>query len=80
MKRVLHPRKPLGVKVLYQAAELARGIGLSHEALMHLLTARDIYIYRIGRNVFIPLSEIREKLQPIWDSMVATERRDRDVD
>jgi hypothetical protein len=67
--------KPLPLKVLYTAAELSASIGVSRHMVDVLLRRQGIVVYRIGRVTLIPLSEIRDKLEPVWDAICAAEDR-----
>ena len=39
-----------------------------------------VFVYQIGRSLFVPLSEIQEKLQPLWASLLTDERNRQKVD
>jgi len=73
-------KRPLGLKPLYSTVELARALGISQHRVERLVKAHDVFVYRIGASVFVPLSEIEEKLQPLWDSIVTDERNRKKVD
>ncbi len=69
--------KPLPLKVLYTANELARSIGISKHMMFELVRMRGIFFYRLERATLIPLSEIRDKLEPVWEAICAAERNRR---
>ena len=69
------PKKPLELKPLYTAVELAQSIGISRRRFMRLLVRQEVYFYRVGWDVFVPLSEIRDKLQPLWRSLLASNEK-----
>jgi hypothetical protein len=74
------PRKPLGLKPLYTTTELARSIGISQYRVERLLKMHRVFVYQIGRSLFVPLSEIQEKLQPLWASLLTDERNRQKAD
>jgi hypothetical protein len=69
-----------GFKVLYSAAELGGILGISQYRVVQLVEAHDVLTYRIGRNLFIPLSEVETKLQAAWESILSYERNRKEVD
>jgi hypothetical protein len=75
MKPLRGPREPLELKPLYTALELARSLGVSRYRLVRLLEVRDVFVYRVGRDILVPLSEIRDKLQPLWDSLLENDEK-----
>ena len=80
MSPVVKPRKSLGLKPLYTTAELARSIGISQYRVERLLRMHRVFVYQIGRSLFVPLSEIQEKLQPLWASLLTDDRNRKKVD
>jgi hypothetical protein len=76
---IVRPREPLELKAVYTALELARSLGISRYRLTRLLKVQDVFVYRIGRTVFVPVSEVRDKLQPLWESILeCDEKRHKD--
>jgi hypothetical protein len=69
--------KPLPMKVLYTATELSASLGISRHMLFELVRVRGMVTYRLERNTLIPLSEIKDKLEPVWDAILLTEQNRR---
>jgi hypothetical protein len=65
--------RPLPLKVLYPATELAESIGISRHVLFELLRMQGVVVYRLGRVTLVPLSEIKDKLEPVWDAICLAE-------
>ncbi len=66
--------KALPLRAMYTAAALAKSIGISRPRMLRLLRMQGVFTYTIGRSTFVPLTEIQEKLEPVWSSIRATER------
>ncbi len=58
--------EPLRLKALYTVREIGKVTGLSRDRVMGLVYATGIEVHAWGRSVYIPLSEIRRKLEPLW--------------
>jgi hypothetical protein len=69
--------KPLPLKVLYTVNELARSIGITKHTMLELVRMQGILSYRLERVTLVPLSEIRDKLEPVWDAICAAEQNRR---
>jgi len=69
------PRAPkaMPLKVLYSATELAACIGITKHTLLELLRGQRVVTYRLERATLIPLSEIKEKLEPVWEAICLAE-------
>jgi hypothetical protein len=85
VKRRSHfsPRPEIGglpIQALYPVSELARSIGVSHRRLQKLLKLEEVRVYRVGRFLFVPLTELEEKVPPIWESIKAGESMRRALD
>jgi hypothetical protein len=63
--------QPVPLKPLYVASELAKTLGISVHVLQKLLESQGVVVYRVGPLTVIPLSEIRDKLPPVWDAIDA---------
>ena len=72
---IVRRREPLELKAVYTALELARSLGISRYRLTRLLEAQDVLVYRIGRTVLVPVSEVRAKLQPLWESLLVRDEK-----
>jgi hypothetical protein len=58
--------EPLRLKALYTVSDIARVTGLTRDRVMGLIYTTGIEVQVWGRSVYIPLSEIRRKLEPLW--------------
>ncbi len=68
--------KPLPIRALYPAHELAEALGVSKHVFFELLRMQGIVVYPLSRVTLVPLSEIKDKLEPVWDAIgVAEDRR-----
>jgi len=78
---VQRPRiEGLPVQALYPVSELARAMGVSHRRLQRLLEASEVYVMRAGRFLYVPLTELEEKVPPLWESIKAAESLRRALD
>ena len=80
MQRIHRRRWRLEFKPVYSVLELARALGVSRYRLERLLRAKDVFVYRVGRTAIVPLSEIRDKLEPLWASLLETAHERHEVD
>ena len=80
MRATLGPKKPLELKPMYTAVELAQSIGISRRRFLRLLETHEVLVYRVGWDTLVPLSEVRDKLQPLWASLLAADQRRQEVD
>jgi hypothetical protein len=64
----------LEVQALYSIVALARFARLTRYKLRRILRSNGIQLVRIGRAVFVPLSEIERKIPPLWASICAAEK------
>jgi hypothetical protein len=73
------PRGPRGsfadlpVRALYPLGQLARAAGLSDRRLENLLAESGVVLYRPGWTKYVPLSELEEKVRPLWESIKSAE-------
>ena len=78
---VQRPRmEGLRIQALYPVSELARVMGVSHRRLQKLLESSEVYVMRAGRFLYVPLTELEEKVPPLWDSIKAAESLRRALD
>jgi hypothetical protein len=63
----------LEVRAFYSINELARVAGVTTYRLLRLLRRNRVTFLQAGRAVFVPLSEIRLKIPPLWDGLKAAE-------
>ncbi len=73
MNPVTRRVKPLPMKVLYTVTELADSLGVSRHMVRRLVRSEGIVVYQVGRTTLVPLSEIQEKLEPVWHAILAVE-------
>lgn len=74
MKPLARVPRPMALKVLYTASELATSVGVSKHVLFKLVRLQGILVYRVGAVTLIPLTEIKEKLEPVWDAICLAEK------
>jgi hypothetical protein len=78
---VRRPRiEGLPIQALYPVSELARVMGVSHRRLQKLLETSEVYVMRAGRFLYVPLTELEEKVPPLWESIKAAESLRRALD
>jgi hypothetical protein len=63
----------LEVRVFYSVAELARAGNVPAYRLLRLLRRNGVTFLRAGRAFYVTLTEIREKIPPLWESLCAAE-------
>jgi hypothetical protein len=73
------PKKPLELKPSYTAVELAQSIGISRRRFIRLLEMQEVLVYCVGWDVLVPLSEVRDRLQPLWASLLAADQTRQEV-
>jgi hypothetical protein len=59
----------LEIRAFYSVAELARAAGVPAYKLLRLLRRCRVVFMHAGRAYYVPLSEIREKIPPLWRSL-----------
>ena len=68
------------MKAFYTIPELAELAGVSYKRMLRLLDAYGVEFFGEGRrNKLVPLSQIREKMKPMYDSFQMRERYQRIV-
>ena len=70
----------LPIQALYPVSELARAMGISHRQLQKLLKTAEVCLMRAGRFLYVPLTELEEKVPPLWESLKAAESLRRALD
>jgi hypothetical protein len=58
------------LKALYTLKELALAAGLSKHRMQKLLTAQNVFVFRAEGCVYVPATEVRDRLGPMWDAIV----------
>jgi hypothetical protein len=53
-------------------------LGISQERLIRRLTSQEVVVYKIG-TLFVPISDLEEKLRPIWESILTREANRRRI-
>lgn len=61
------------LRVAYSVAVLASIGNVSRHLMKRLLQKNGVVFLRVGRVLFVPLSEIRRRIPPLWDSLVKLE-------
>jgi hypothetical protein len=79
MRRAKLVLKPLPLQALYTVAQLARAIGISHRRFARLLAGWNILTLTVGKEQWVPMSELEGKLEPLWDSILAAVRAEREI-
>ena len=67
-------RGALPVQALYTAQALAAFIGIGRPRLIRLLEVYDVMTLVVDGVVWVPLTEIERKLEPLWESIVLSRR------
>jgi hypothetical protein len=70
----------LPIQALYPLSDLARAMGVSHRRLQNLLKTAEVRVIRAGRFLYVPLTELEDKVPPLWDSIKAAETLRRALD
>jgi len=63
----------LEVRAFYSVPALAQIANVSADMMRRLLRTNRLELLRVGRVLLVPLSEIRKKVPPLWDSLRAAE-------
>jgi hypothetical protein len=69
----------LEVRGFYSVAELARAGNVPAYRLLRILRRNGVAFLRVGRALYVPLTEIRQKIPPLWESLCAAEKLRRDA-
>jgi hypothetical protein len=72
--------RPLPIQGLYPVGHLAPVVGITHRHLQRLLKNEGVQVYRVGRFLLVPLTELEEKVPVLWDSIKAAELLRRALD
>jgi hypothetical protein len=63
----------LPLRALYPLGQLATAVGLSDRRLEHLLEKAGVELLRSGWAKYVPLSELEQKVRPLWESIKSAE-------
>jgi hypothetical protein len=63
----------LPIQALYSVNQLARAVGVPHRRLQRLLKSEGVRLLHVGRFLLVPLTELEEKVEPLWESIKAAE-------
>ncbi len=63
----------LEVQAVYSVVALARAANVTPYLLRRLLRVNGVTLLRVGRAIFVPLSEIEARIPPLWESIKAAE-------
>jgi hypothetical protein len=69
MNRGRRRLEPLPLKALYTLSELEQAIGISRKRVLRLLRTCGVVLLAEGRSVYVPLPEIRRKVEPLWEAI-----------
>jgi hypothetical protein len=67
-------RGKLKVQALHSTAALARLANMTRQMLTRLLQVHHVQFVHLGRAVPVPMSQIEEKIPPLWENLYAVER------
>lgn len=70
----------LRLQALYPVGVLARAVGMRHRRFQRLLRLQGVHVIRCGRFMFVPLSELEDKVRPVWEAIKAAETLRRALD
>jgi hypothetical protein len=63
----------LPIQALYSIRQLALAVGVTHRRLQRLLREERVQVFRVGRFLLVPLTELEEKVPLLWDSVKSAE-------
>jgi hypothetical protein len=63
----------LPIQALYSVDQLARAMGVPHRRLQRLLKIEGVEVFRVGRFLLVPLTELEEKVPLLWENVKAVE-------
>jgi hypothetical protein len=69
----------LEVRGFYSVAELARAGNVPAYRLLRILRRNGVAFLCVGRALYVPLTEIRQRIPPLWESLCAAEALRRDA-
>ena len=76
-RRGRSPQRPrteaLPIRALYYVSHLARAMGVSHRRLLRLLNIEGAKVFRDGRFILVPLTELEDKVPVLWESLRAAD-------
>lgn len=64
---------PLSVRAVYRIRELAEAADMDVYSMRRLLIRHEVQFLRSGTACLVPISELKEKLRVLWDSLVEVE-------
>ena len=65
--------KQLPLRAMYTVGELARAASMDPRSLRTRLDDAGVRFFRTGRWWLVPLSELEQKVRPIWEGIQAAE-------
>jgi hypothetical protein len=71
--RVARRIESLPIQALYSVNQLARAMGVTHRRLQRLLKVEEVEVFRVGRFLLVPLTELEEKVPLLWANVKAVE-------
>jgi hypothetical protein len=63
----------LPLRALYTVGELTKATAMPRRRLIRLLIEADVQFLRSGRLLYVPLTELEEKVRLIWEGIKAAE-------
>ena len=72
--------RALPLKAAYTLTELATATSMERRTLKRLLDRADVEFVRSGRAIFVSISELEDKVRPLWEGIREVERLRQGVD
>ena len=64
---------PLPIQALYSVRQLALAVGATHRRLQRLFQIEGVQVFRVGRFLLVPLTELEDKVPRLWESVKVAE-------
>jgi hypothetical protein len=80
LKKLPRSLASLRLQALYPVGVLAKAVGMRHRRFQRLLRVQGVQVLRCGRFMFVPLSELEDKVRPLWEAIKAAETLRRALD
>jgi hypothetical protein len=74
MERRTDMNSALNVQAVYSIGALARIGNVGPDLIRRVLRANGVTLVRVGRALSVPLSELKAKIPPLWDSLLLCEQ------
>ena len=64
------------LKPLYTIRDLCTMTGLTRKQIRGIIKRNGIELVRAGSRIYVPVSELRDKLRSVWESLDESEDRE----